>query len=164
MKPYFGILSQSNGNSILKPTQDMVIGTYYLTLMINKSNFLSQICFFNEEEALKCYYKKKITIHSPILVRYLLSEFTIKVFSGNLKILDQSYLSLQNEHIKIYKELESKNNKLKTYYFITNIGVLVGRKKIKSYYKISDLFLETTPGRIIFNSNIINLLANPLKE
>jgi DNA-directed RNA polymerase beta' subunit len=37
MRPSFNVLSPSNGEVILKPTQDMVIGCYYLTLMINNN-------------------------------------------------------------------------------------------------------------------------------
>ena len=36
MRPCYNVLSPSNGEVILKPTQDMVIGCYYLTLMIKK--------------------------------------------------------------------------------------------------------------------------------
>jgi DNA-directed RNA polymerase subunit beta' len=38
MRPSFNVLSPSNGEVILKPTQDMVIGCYYLTLMINNKH------------------------------------------------------------------------------------------------------------------------------
>jgi DNA-directed RNA polymerase subunit beta' len=40
MRPSFNVLSPSNGEVILKPTQDMVIGCYYLTLMINNKSIL----------------------------------------------------------------------------------------------------------------------------
>jgi DNA-directed RNA polymerase subunit beta' len=39
MRPSYNVISPSNGEVILKPTQDMVIGCYYLTLMINKNKF-----------------------------------------------------------------------------------------------------------------------------
>ena len=39
MRPSYNVLSPSNGEVILKPTQDMVIGCYYLTLMINMNKF-----------------------------------------------------------------------------------------------------------------------------
>ena len=42
MRPSFNVISPSNGDVILKPTQDMVIGCYYLTLMISKKKSLLQ--------------------------------------------------------------------------------------------------------------------------
>ena len=71
MRPSYNVLSPSNGDVILKPTQDMVIGCYYLTLMISKINHIIKKWFANERQALLlAYYQKKLTLHTPILVRY----------------------------------------------------------------------------------------------
>jgi DNA-directed RNA polymerase beta' subunit len=53
-------LSPSNGDVILKPTQDMVIGCYYLTLMISKNISILKKWFSNESEALSAFYQKKL--------------------------------------------------------------------------------------------------------
>jgi DNA-directed RNA polymerase beta' subunit len=37
MRPSYNVISPSNGDVILKPTQDMVIGCYYLTLMVKNT-------------------------------------------------------------------------------------------------------------------------------
>jgi DNA-directed RNA polymerase subunit beta' len=50
MRPSFNVLSPSNGEVILKPTQDMVIGCYYLTLMINNNKSILKKWFANEKK------------------------------------------------------------------------------------------------------------------
>ena len=65
MRPSFNVLSPSNGEVILKPTQDMVIG-YYLTLMIIKNNFTVK----NGLQRKTSFNSFLSTIHTPILVRY----------------------------------------------------------------------------------------------
>jgi DNA-directed RNA polymerase subunit beta' len=52
MRPSFNVLSPSNGEVILKPTQDMVIGCYYLTLMINNNKSILKKWFTNEKKKL----------------------------------------------------------------------------------------------------------------
>ena len=51
------------------------------------------------------------------------------------------------------------NNKNK-YYLITNIGILIARHVCMNNYKLTDLFLETTPGRLIFSINFKNSIQN----
>ena len=65
MRPSYNVLSPSNGEVILKPTQDMVIGCYYLSLMITKNNssFKSYKHWFkNEIEALLNFIQNQILI------------------------------------------------------------------------------------------------------
>ena len=50
-------------------------------------------------------------------------------------------------------------NFLAKYYFITNIGVLVSHLSKEGNYEITDLFLETSPGRLIFSTNFINSIT-----
>ena len=155
MKPSYNILSPSNGEVILKPTQDIVIGCYYLTLMTK----LSQVktVFANEENALFAFSQKKITIHSPILVRYSLPNFQIRLENNEL-ILYDNLLHLAGKKIIIYKKFEI-GNVTKKYYFLTNIGIFIARYACFTNYKISDLLLQTTPGRLIFTINLRNLLS-----
>ena len=57
---------------------------------------------------------------------------------------------------EIWKKIETNKNKV---YFCTSFGVLIGYKisvqNTESYY-ITDVFLETTPGRLIFSLNYKN--------
>jgi hypothetical protein len=45
---------------------------------------------------------------------------------------------------------------LQKYYLITNIGILIARYVNENKYELTDLFLETTPGRLIFSQNFKN--------
>jgi DNA-directed RNA polymerase beta' subunit len=158
MRPSFNVLSPSNGEVILKPTQDMVIGCYYLTLMIAKNNFEIQKWFGNEQEAYFAFSQKKITLHSPILVRYPLSSFQVKVENKKFQFIEKiSNLDLNQKEVFIYQTFPIENS-LEKFYFLTNIGIFIARLTQENIYEFSDLFLETTPGRIIFNINFKNAI------
>ena len=158
MRPSYNVLAPSNGDVILKPTQDMVIGCYYLTLMIAKNNFIVKKWFSNENEALSAFYQKKLTLHTPILVRYALSKFKIKNENGKLQFFDTlTNLTSNNKEIILYKIFQI-HKKVKKYYMLTNIGILIAHLIDDNNYEITDLFLETTPGRLIFSFNFTNAL------
>lgn len=150
MKPSSNIFSQANGSNILKPAQDIVIGIYYLTLMINKKYFVSKKWFSSEHDAISNYIVKKLNLHDSILIRYSLMDTFFKISFNKLKNLNSKEVLTTLDNIEIYKIFKSRKN----HYLITNIGILVARKKQNFYYNITELFLETTPGRIIFNLNL----------
>jgi DNA-directed RNA polymerase subunit beta' len=158
MRPSYNILSSSNGEVILKPSQDMVIGCYYLTLLINRNACHLKKWFANEEEVLCLYYQKKLAIHTPVLVRYEIQNLYTKIDQEVLQILDSTSFKNQRD-IKIYKKLISKNDSKKQY-LLTNIGILIAylKKDDNRIFQITDLLLETTPGRIIFSLNIKHLI------
>ena len=156
MRPSYNVLSPSNGEVILKPTQDMVIGCYYLTLMIKNNDYIIKKWFSNEEQALSAFYQKKVTIHTPILIRYSILNFDIQIENQKLKFKDKHFFLNQRE-IFIHKIFAVGSAQLK-YYLITTIGILIVRKISQYDYKITDLFLETTPGRLIFSINFKNLM------
>jgi len=157
MRPSYNVLSPSNGEVILKPTQDVVIGCYYLTLMIHKNSFFLKKWFSNEIEALGAFYQKKISLHTPILVRYSILEFEIEIDKkGNLNFPGNLFI-LTKKEILLYKVFQINTSKNK-YYLITNIGILIARSFNQKNYQITDLFVETTPGRLIFSINCKNFL------
>jgi DNA-directed RNA polymerase subunit beta' len=156
MRPSYNVLSPSNGEVILKPTQDMVIGCYYLTLMVRKNSYPLKKWFSNEMEALTAFYQKKLTIHTPILVRYSIVDFQVKINKDELIFLD-SEMFLSEKKVFLYKLFQT-GKKNKKYYLITNIGILIAHYENNKTYKITDLFLETTPGRLIFSMNFKNLI------
>ena len=159
MRPSYNVLSPSNGEVILKPTQDMVIGCYYLTLMVKNNKFLVQKWFANDKEALLAFYQKKLTLHTPIIVRYPLANFKVSYDNGKLKFFDTvTHLESNRREIFVTK-IFKVGNSLTKYYFITNIGVLISHLSNKGNYEITDLFLETTPGRLIFSTNFINSIT-----
>jgi DNA-directed RNA polymerase subunit beta' len=156
MRPSFNVLSPSNGDVILKPTQDMVIGCYYLTLMIKNNKSILKKWFANEKEALLAFYQKKLTIHTSILVRYSLSNFKIETENGKIKFVDtNSHLEVNEREIFIHKIFESGKDSGK-FYLVTSIGILIAHYLNQNSYQLTDLFLETTAGRLIFSINFKN--------
>ena len=62
------LLKPSDGRPVVIPTQDMILGSYYLTL--DKDGEPNEgKCFRDENEALMAYSAKVITLHSKIKVR-----------------------------------------------------------------------------------------------
>ena len=158
MRPSYNVLSPSNGEVILKPTQDMVIGSYYLTLMINQNYFSIQKWFRNVEEALGAFFQKKITLHTRILVHYSLAKFQVKMENNKFYFFDNlSNLEINEKEILIYKIFPIKNE-IEKVYLITNLGVFIAYVQKTNVYEFTDLFLETTPGRLIFSSNFQNAI------
>ena len=160
MRPSSNVLSPSNGEVILKPTQDMVIGCYYLTLMIKNNSSKIKMWFSNSAEALAAFYSKKITIHTPLLVRYPISNFKIKTENGKLKFIDMvSSLSSTEKEIIISKIFKNDHSYEKCY-LLTNIGIFIARYLNSTSYQLTDFFLETTAGRLIFSINFTNSIKN----
>lgn len=155
MRPSFNILSQSSGNAILKPTQDMIIGCYYLTLMIKKRKSLLKKWFPNEAQALAAFYQKKISLHQSILIRYIIPKLQIQKDATILNI-QETKLNFKSQKLVIYKKLCFTNTFQKCY-FLTNVGILIGYQEKEDMYNITHLLLETTAGRVIFSSNFNNL-------
>jgi DNA-directed RNA polymerase subunit beta' len=65
------IFSPSNGNPIISPSQDIVLGVYYITTSNNDGPVDSTKCkrFKDPVEALLAYDMRKISIHESIIVR-----------------------------------------------------------------------------------------------
>jgi DNA-directed RNA polymerase subunit beta' len=62
------LLKPSDGRPVTVPTQDMVLGSYYLT-MINEEAFGAGKAFSTPEEAIMAYEGKGVSLHAPIRVR-----------------------------------------------------------------------------------------------
>ena len=156
MRPSDNIMSPANGELILKPTQDMVIGCYYLTIMLNKKNNNIKKWYPTETEALIAFSLKQITLHTPILIRYKINPLKFTIIN-NLINLDLKNLGSFEKKIILYKKFKSFKNIFK-YYLITNIGIFIVNKLKNNNYVLTNIFLETTPGRLIFNLNFKNNL------
>ena len=62
------LLKPSDGAPVTVPTQDMILGSYYLT-MVNKGDKGEGKVFRDENEAIMAYASKVITLQAPIKVR-----------------------------------------------------------------------------------------------
>ena len=63
------ILSPSNGRSIVTPSQDMVLGIYYLTVTDSSIDTKHLKYFRNVDEVIRAYDSKHIKLHTPIMFR-----------------------------------------------------------------------------------------------
>jgi DNA-directed RNA polymerase subunit beta' len=154
MRPSYNVLSPSNGEVILKPTQDMVIGSYYLTLMFDGRKMQGKPWFGSEQEAISALFQKKITLHTPIFVRYLNSTFEIKIENQKFFFLDkQTNLKTKEIEIVIYQILK-QGKILKKLFLLTNFGIFIVNQIGFKTYQFQELFLETTVGRVIFSKNL----------
>ena len=156
MRPSYNVLSPSNGDVILKPTQDMVIGCYYLTLMVTNHSYHVKKWFANETEVLSAFYQKKLTIHTPVLVRYSVANFKVQTENGKLVFMDEVTQFTSNDREIKLKKIFNVGGASEKYYLITTIGIFISRYINQNSYELTDLFLETTPGRLIFSTNFKN--------
>ena len=146
MRPSHNILSTSNGKLILAPSQEIIFGSYYLTLMIGNKSFINKKYFNNENDALNLFYSKKIDLHTPILVNYSIKNLNFYIRNKFLHFYNNNYF----KNVKIFKQyLLCKKS-----YFITNIGIIISQKVDGNIFEFNNIFLETTPGRLIFNKNL----------
>ena len=62
------LLKPSDGRPVAVPSQDMVLGSYYLTLLKEDDKGAGK-CFRDVDEAMMAYYEGDVTLHAPIKVR-----------------------------------------------------------------------------------------------
>lgn len=132
LAPY-NFLSPANGEPIIMPTQDMVLGCYYLTVNNIKKLLGCNHYFANLEDVILAYNQEQIELHSSIWVRYKKSLEIPKHLIKTIKFVDDSY-------IQYYENLQIRKDK--------DNNILVK-------------YLQTTTGRVIFNytiQTILNLL------
>jgi len=69
LAPY-NFLSPANGEPIIMPSQDMVLGCYYLTVNNIQGLLGSNHYFANLDDVVLAYYQDQIELHTSIWVRY----------------------------------------------------------------------------------------------
>ena len=125
LAPY-NFLSPANGEPIIMPSQDMVLGCYYLTVNNIKSLLGSNHYFADLDDVILAYNQNKIEIHTVIWVR----------------LKDQDY-----SHLKQQKQIVLSDNSVIERYENLQIRKNVDGELITQY-------LQTTTGRVILNYTI----------
>jgi DNA-directed RNA polymerase beta' subunit len=125
LAPY-NFLSPANGEPIIVPSQDMVLGCYYLTVNNIKGLLGSSHYFANLEDVLLAYNQNKIEIHSSIWVRY-------KDNTPNLSNLIKKITLNDGTSIEYYENLQLRKDP---------DGEIIVE------------YLQTTTGRVILNYTI----------
>jgi len=131
LAPYH-FLSPANGEPVIIPSQDMVLGCYYLTVN-NISKLLGSNHYFsNLDEVLLAYNQNQIELHTSIWLRST-SAFNLIVNTKPFRIISL----LDDTTIEYHSNLQIRRDK-------TN--------------KVIVQYLKTTAGRVLFNYTIQNTL------
>ena len=113
LSPY-NFLSPATGEPIMVPTQDMVLGCYYLTSNNIKNSRGSYHYFSDLNDAILAYTSNKIDLHSTIWIRKLINNI----------LVDENLNKIPNS-INKYNRLQFKTNhrnQTTVEYFKTTIG------------------------------------------
>jgi DNA-directed RNA polymerase beta' subunit len=132
------LLSPATGEPIVLPSQDMVLGCYYLTTENFKANMTQKMYFSNFIEVLKAYKQGKITVHTIVWVRYENQVETGTEKEQPIEIRVNKYGYWQEIYKKVLIRYDFKSKKLSQ-------------------------FIKTTPGRIIFNELVKNSIQGTKK-
>ena len=125
LAPY-NFLSPANGEPIVMPSQDMVLGCYYLTVN-NISGLLGSSHYFTDlEDVILAFHQNKIEIHSSIWIR------TNDNNQPKLNLIKQTKLD-DNTVIDHYENLQVRKNQ---------DGEIIVQ------------YMQTTTGRVILNYTI----------
>ena len=125
LAPY-NFLSPANGDPIIVPSQDMVLGSYYLSVN-NISGLLGENNYFADlNDVILAYNQGQIEIHSLIWVRYKQQLTKPEKLIKKIKLKDNSY-------IEYYKNIQIRKDR--------NNNTIVQ-------------YLQTTTGRVLLNYTI----------
>ena len=117
LAPY-NFLSPANSDPIIMPSQDMVLGCYYLTVNNIPGLLGSNHYFADLNDVILAYTQDQIEIHTSIWVRYKYEISKPSNFIKKIKLKDGSYIEYY-ENIQIRKD---KNNKTIVQYLQTTTG------------------------------------------
>lgn len=141
------VLSPASGQPLLLPTQDMILGCYYLTISneisLNKTQYP---IYSNFQEVLEEYNNKRIHTHTTVWVNY------------NEKV--QNLVSEQNSHDRnIPCEIRFDSFGNKEVYFPEKYIFAGNTSSNSNTYS----FIRTTPGRILLY-NLMKSVNSPVKN
>ena len=121
-------LSPATGEPILTPSQDMVLGCYYLTANNPTQQTEENQYFSNFEDVIVAYQQALLTLHTFIWVRYTHTHKNEAALLSNTALRKK----FENRHIYLSNELQIKTD---------------------SEDKIITKYIRTTPGRILLNQS-----------
>ena len=119
-------LSPATGDPILTPSQDMVLGCYYLTANNPTQQTIKDQYFYSFDDVMKAYQQSLISLHTFVWVRYT------DVIETELDKSRFSTKQVENQILYLSEELQIKTD-------------LQGNTITK--------YLKTSPGRILLNSS-----------
>jgi DNA-directed RNA polymerase subunit beta' len=127
------ILSPATGKPIIAPSQDMVLGCYYLTAENPAATKGAGTYYANLDDALRAYEQGLVDLHAYIWVRF---EGEVQTGKGD-HVLEKEETLADGSVWKYYQGRKVREN--------------AEGEQIAQY-------VHTTPGRIIYNKTIIDAL------
>jgi len=128
------ILSPATGRPIVTPSQDMVLGCYYLTAENPVCPKETKRYFANLDDAMKAYEQKQVDLHAYVWVRF---DGTVDSATPDNDVISTERLG-DGTVMKVYRERRVRE---------TADGELLSQ------------YVLTTPGRIVYNKAIQDALT-----
>jgi DNA-directed RNA polymerase subunit beta' len=117
LAPY-NFLSPSNGEPIIMPSQDMVLGCYYLTVNNIKGLLGSSHYFADLDDVILAYNQNKIEIHSAIWVRIIEESIGSSDLIKTVKLNDNTSIEYyENRQVR-----KAENGEVIVQYLQTTTG------------------------------------------
>ena len=145
------LLSPALGNPLLLPTQDMILGCYYLTISkerqekriysSSKSVFLLNKVdnyYFNFEQVIHEYQTHRLGLHTPIWVIW------------NKKVQSLLQPNQRNSPLEVRVSRSGK-----TEYFYFEKYKIQFSHSVTQFTSPQECFIRTTPGRILFSQKTL---------
>jgi DNA-directed RNA polymerase subunit beta' len=128
------ILSPATGRPIVTPSQDMVLGCYYLTAENPKQEQQSDRYFTNLDDVIMAYEQNQVELHAYIWVR-----FDGEVQDEDSKGEPQTQTAADGSMTQIYPSR---------------------RRRLDAEGNLISQYVRTTPGRVIYNKTIQDSLVS----
>jgi DNA-directed RNA polymerase subunit beta' len=122
-------LSPATGEPILTPSQDMVLGCYYLTANNPTEQTTTDQYFYSFDDVIVAYKQSILQLHTFVWVRCTSSNFDVSSLQKNVNFIEKQ---IDNRIICTTPEYQIKKD-------------LEGN--------ILQIYLKTTPGRILLNQS-----------
>jgi DNA-directed RNA polymerase subunit beta' len=129
------IMSPATGRPIVTPSQDMVLGCYYLTAENPTATKGEGRYFANLEDAVIAYHQGEVDLHAYVWVRF---DGTVETDEADNTVLNEE-ITDDGMVTRTYKLRRERRDPR---------GILISQ------------YVKTTPGRIIYNKTIIDALVD----
>ena len=122
-------LSPATGEPILTPSQDMVLGSYYLTANNPTEQTLEDQYFYSFDDVIRAYKQSILHLHTFVWVR--------------LDNTGQNYLNSWKNSNFIEKEMPDRN--------LCMTSEMQAKKDLEN--NLLQIYIKTTPGRILLHQS-----------
>jgi DNA-directed RNA polymerase subunit beta' len=129
------ILSPATGRPIVTPSQDMVLGCYYLTAENPKATKGAGRYFADLDDAIIAYEQAEVEIHAYVWVRF------------------DGIIESDKDDSEVLEETTSEDGT------VTRVYNFRRRREDRDGNLISQ-YVRTTPGRIIYNKTVLDVLTD----